>query len=77
MEWPSHPIEPHKPICAALELEKSIFEDAQRLCGIADKHQDYALVEVISTRFLQKEAKHVKDMLKEVNRVSKSPGHGE
>lgn len=60
-------------------MEREILEDVQRLYGIADKAHDYALQETISRRFLEKETKHVKDMgdmLQEVARVAKVPGHG-
>ncbi|KAJ3079549.1 hypothetical protein HK102_003714, partial [Quaeritorhiza haematococci] len=77
--WPDHPVDPIQPLQCTLKLERSIMEDAQRLCAIADQHKDYALQDVIQSRFLEKETKHVKDMgdlLKEAVRVSKVPGHG-
>jgi len=77
--WPDNPIDPIRPLQDALHIEKSILEDAQRLCVVADKHKDYALQDIIECRFLQKETKHVKDMgdlLREAARISKVPGHG-
>jgi len=79
VSWPDNPIDPIRPLQEALHIEKSILEDAQRLCDVADKHKDYALQDIIESRFLQKETKHVKDMgdlLREAARVSKVPGHG-
>lgn len=60
-------------------MEREILEDVQRLYGIADKSRDYALQETISHRFLNKETKHIKDlgdMIQQVARVAKVPGHG-
>jgi ferritin heavy chain len=79
ISWPDNPIDPVRPLQEALHVERSILEDAQRLCDVADKYKDYALQEIIESRFLQKETKHVKDMgdlLKEAARISKVPGHG-
>lgn len=60
-------------------MEREILEDTNRLCQVADKAHDYALQETVARRFLEKETKHVKnmgDMLQEVARVAKVPGHG-
>lgn len=60
-------------------MEREILEDTNRLCEVAGKARDYALQETVARRFLEKETKHVKnmgDMLQEVARVAKVPGHG-
>ncbi|KAF2275416.1 ferritin-like protein [Westerdykella ornata] len=79
VEWPDDPVDPVQPVYEALQVEKCLLEDLQRLCAVADKHGDYALEDVIETRFLKKETKHVKDMgdlLQQSVRVSKQAGHG-
>lgn len=71
--------EPIGPLKECLKMEREILEDTNRLCQVANKAHDYALQETIARRFLEKETKHVKDMgdmLQEVARVSKVPGHG-
>lgn len=60
-------------------MEREILEDCHRLCGVADKTHDYSLQDTIQRRFLEKETRHVKDlgdMIQEVARVAKVPGHG-
>lgn len=60
-------------------MEREILEDTNRLCEVAAKARDHALQETVSRRFLEKETKHVKnmgDLLQEVARVAKVPGHG-
>ncbi|PGH14946.1 hypothetical protein AJ80_05709 [Polytolypa hystricis UAMH7299] len=79
ISWPDSPIEPIAPIREALRIEKDILEDLERLLGLASKCGDHSLEDVIQTRFLRKETKHVKDLgdlLQQVARVSKAPGHG-
>jgi ferritin heavy chain len=78
-EWPDNPVEPVGPCKEALFMEKSLLEDLQRLCSLADKSGDIALRDVIQSRFIRKETKHVKDLadlLQQVVRVSKQPGLG-
>ncbi|TPX67347.1 hypothetical protein SpCBS45565_g03852 [Spizellomyces sp. 'palustris'] len=79
IEINTHPIDGIRPMQDALHIQKAIFEDCQRLTEVADQNKDYALMDVVESRFLQKETKHVKDfgdLLREVARVSKNPGHG-
>lgn len=60
-------------------MEKRLLEDLERLCTLADKSGGSSLVDVIQSKFLRKEAKHVKnfaDLLQQVVRVSKQPGLG-
>ncbi|KAF2188532.1 ferritin-like protein, partial [Zopfia rhizophila CBS 207.26] len=79
IEWPDNPVDPIPSVYEALQVEKCLLEDLQRLCAMADKHDDSALEDVIQTRFLKEETKHVKDMgdmLQQCVRVSKRPGHG-
>ncbi|EGY20865.1 uncharacterized protein VDAG_02389 [Verticillium dahliae VdLs.17] len=77
--WPDNPVDPVHPVYEALQIEKKLMEDLQRLCGTADKCGDYSLQDVIETRMLRKETRHVKDMgdlLQQCVRVSKQMGHG-
>jgi len=79
VEWPDDPVDPVQPVHEALKVEKCLLEDLLRLCKKADEHGDYALEDVIDTRFLRKETKHVKDLgdlLQQSVRVSKQTGHG-
>ncbi len=79
MSWPDDPVDPVQPVYEALQVEKNLLEDLIRLCKMADEHEDYALEDMIETRFLKKETKHVKDLgdlLQQCVRVSKQPGHG-
>ncbi len=79
IEWPDSPIDPVTPVHEALKAEKALLEDLHKLCAVADEHGDYALEDAIEDRFLKKESKHVKDLgdlLQQVVRVSKTPGHG-
>ncbi|KAF5012351.1 hypothetical protein FDECE_1578 [Fusarium decemcellulare] len=79
IEWPDDPVDPVHPVQAALNVEKEILEDLLRLCGTADKANDNALEDIIETRFLRKETRHVKDMgdlLQQCVRISKQAGHG-
>ena len=60
-------------------MEKRLLEDLERLCNSAQKSGDASLADAIQTKFLHKEAKHVKDLadlLQQVVRVSKQPGLG-
>lgn len=60
-------------------MEKRLLEDLERLCSLAEKSGDTSLADAIQTKFLHKEAKHVKDLadfLQQVVRVSKQPGLG-
>ncbi|OGE56910.1 hypothetical protein PENARI_c002G00457 [Penicillium arizonense] len=78
-EWPDNPVEPVGPCKEALFVEKSLLEDLQRLCSLADKSGDIALRDAIQNRFMRKETRHVKDLadlLQQVVRVSKQPGLG-
>lgn len=78
-EFTGCPVDPVAPCKDALIVEKRLLEDLERLCGLATKTGECTLAEAITTRFLRKEAKHVKDMgdlLKQVVRVSKCPGLG-
>lgn len=79
IEWPDDPVDPIQPVYEALQVEKAIMEDCLRLCKDADDNHDAALEDVIESRFLKKETKHVKDLgdlLQQCVRVSKAPGHG-
>ena len=78
-EWPDSPIEPVKPCREAMKFQRQLFDDLQRLCTLAEKHQDTALVTALENRFLRKHAKHLKslgDLLEQVARVSKQYGLG-
>ncbi|KAJ9484561.1 hypothetical protein VN97_g8813 [Penicillium thymicola] len=78
-EWPDSPIEPVGPCKEALFVEKSLLEDLQRLCSLADKSGDVALADAIQSRFMHKEMTHVKSLaglLRQVVRASKQPGLG-
>ena len=60
-------------------MEKRPLEDLGRLCSLAEKSGDASLADAIQTKFLRKEAKHVKDLgdlVQQVVRVSKQPGLG-
>jgi len=79
ISWPDDPVDPIQPVHEALKAEKSLLEVLLRLCKTADKFSDNALEDMIETRFLRKETRHVKDMadlLQQCVRVSKQPGHG-
>lgn len=79
IEWPDSPIEPIQPCREAFSVEKRLLEDLERLCQMAEKCGETSLVDAIQTRFLRKEARHVKnlgDLLQQVARVSKQPGTG-
>ncbi|QKD57016.2 ferritin-like superfamily [Fusarium oxysporum Fo47] len=79
IEWPDDPIDPVQPVYAALQTEKEILEDLHRLCAAAEKAGDNALEDVIESRFLRKETRHVKDLgdlLQQCVRISKQAGHG-
>lgn len=79
ISWPDDPVDPIQPVFEAFNVEKGLLEDLLRLCKTADEHDDYALEDMIETRFLKKSTKHVKDMgdlLQQCVRVSKQPGHG-
>ncbi|EMT67181.1 hypothetical protein FOC4_g10003729 [Fusarium odoratissimum] len=67
------------PVYAALQTEKEILEDLHRRCAAAEKAGDNALEDVIESRFLRKETRHVKDMgylPQQCVRISKQAGHG-
>ncbi|KAJ9238777.1 hypothetical protein DTO169E5_4610 [Paecilomyces variotii] len=79
IEWPDHPVEPVHPVREALSIEKNVLQDLERLCALAQKCNNHSLTDAIQTKFLRKESKHVKDigdLLQQVVRVSKQPGHG-
>jgi ferritin heavy chain len=79
VEWPSNPVDPHKPLTDVITLEKRRFEDQERLCNLAKSKGNPSLSEIVEARFLRRESRHVKDLvdlLKQANRVSKDPGHG-
>ncbi|KAH7231055.1 hypothetical protein BKA59DRAFT_549994 [Fusarium tricinctum] len=63
----------------AWRTEREILEDLYRLCAAAEKAGDNALEDVIESRFLRKETRHVKDLgdlLQQCVRISKQAGHG-
>lgn len=73
------PIDPVSPVREALLKEKDLLEHLHKLCHAADEAGDNALEDAIEDRFLKKETKYVKDLgdlLQQVARVSKTPGHG-
>ena len=77
--WPESPVDPVGPVYEAVQVEKGLLEDLHRLCRTADKCGDNSLQDVLETRFLSKETRHVKDMgdlLQQCVRVSKQPGLG-
>lgn len=79
MSWPDEPVDPVRPVHEALQVEKGLLEDLQRLCVTASKCGDNAVQDAIESHFLRKETRHVKDMadlLQQCVRVSKQPGHG-
>ena len=79
IEWPDNPMELLGPIREALRVKKAILEDLERLTSLACKVGDNSLQDVIKTRFLRKETKHVKDLadlLLQTSRVSKASWHG-
>lgn len=72
-------MEPVKPVLEAVNTEKRLLEDLERLCCLGTRCGNNSLADMIETRFLRKESKHVKDLcdlLQQVVRVSKAPGHG-
>lgn len=72
-------MDPVEPVYEAFLIEKGLLEDLQRLCKTADECGDNALQDLLETRFLSKETRHVKDMgdlLQQCVRVSKQPGLG-
>lgn len=79
IEFPDSPVEPIQPCREAFSVEKRILEDLERLCQMAEKCGETSLVDALQSRFLRKEARHVKnlgDLLQQVARVSKQPGMG-
>ncbi|KAL1971953.1 hypothetical protein VTN31DRAFT_2041 [Thermomyces dupontii] len=73
------PVEPINPVREALNTEKRLLEDLQRLMGLAEKTGNFALAATLDRRFLCKMTRHVKDwgdLLQQTVRVSKDPGHG-
>lgn len=60
-EWPDNPIEPVRPCKEALFVEKSLLEDLEQLCSLADRSGDIALADAIQSRFMCKETRHVKN----------------
>lgn len=79
IEFPDSPVEPVQPCREAFSVEKRILEDLERLCHMAEKCGETSLVDALQSRFLRKEARHVKDLgdlLQQVARVSKQPGMG-
>jgi ferritin heavy chain len=78
-EWPDSPVEPVGPCREAFNVQRKLFVDLEKLCTLAEKCQDTAIVNAIESRFLRKHAKHLKnmgDLLQQVTRVSKQPGLG-
>ncbi|KAJ6131087.1 hypothetical protein N7523_001547 [Penicillium sp. IBT 18751x] len=78
-EFSACPVDPVAPCKDAFLVEKRLLEDLERLCSLAEKCGESSLADAIQTRFLRKEAKHIKnmgDLLKQVSRVSKCPGLG-
>ncbi|KAF3401215.1 hypothetical protein DPV78_005384 [Talaromyces pinophilus] len=78
-EWPDSPVEPVGPCREAITVQRKLFDDLQRLCALAEKHQDTALVTALENRYLRKHAKHLKnlgDLVEQVARVSKQHGLG-
>jgi ferritin heavy chain len=79
VHWPDGPVDPVEPVHEALQAEKRLLEDLQRLCAAAERCGDIALRDVIETRFLRRKTRHVKDMadlLRQCVRVSKAVGYG-
>ncbi|KMK56800.1 Soma ferritin [Aspergillus fumigatus Z5] len=78
-EWPDSPVEPVGPCREAFNVQRNLFVDLEKLCTLAEKCRDTAIVNAIESRFLRKHAKHLKnlgDLLQQVTRVSKQPGLG-
>ncbi|EAW13586.1 uncharacterized protein ACLA_043040 [Aspergillus clavatus NRRL 1] len=79
IEWPDTPVDPVTPCREVFMVQKKLFEDLERLCSLAEKSQDTALVTAIESRFLRKHTQQLKnlgDLLQQVARVSKQPGLG-
>jgi ferritin heavy chain len=79
IQWPDDPVDPIQPVYEALQVEKTLTEDLIGVCKIAVQHYDAPTEDAIQARFLRKESKHIKDLgdlLQQVVRVSKTPGHG-
>ncbi|QKX53093.1 uncharacterized protein TRUGW13939_00164 [Talaromyces rugulosus] len=78
-EFPDNPVEPIIPLSKAVETERKILEDLERLMHLADKAGCYSLCTALDKRFLGKQTHHIKDMadlLQQTVRVSKHAGHG-
>lgn len=78
-EFPDNPVEPIKPLSKAVETERKILDDLERLMHLADKAGCYSLCTALDKRFLGKQTHHVKDMadlLQQTVRVSKNAGQG-
>ncbi|KAH8697854.1 ferritin-like superfamily [Talaromyces proteolyticus] len=78
-EFPDNPVEPIIPLHKAVETERKLLDDLERLMRLAEKAGCYSLCTALDRRFLQKQTQHVKDLadlLQQTVRVSKHPGHG-
>ena len=79
IHFPDDPVDCVIPVYKALQAEKELLESCLRLAKAADDHNDSALEDIIESRFLYKETRHVKDMgdfLQQCVRIAKQPGHG-
>jgi ferritin heavy chain len=76
---PANAVEPVIPVHESLVAEKLILEDLLRLSKPADRHGGYQLADALTSKFIKKLTKHVKDMgdfLQQSVRVSMDIGYG-
>ena len=53
-------------------MEKRLLEDLERLCTLADKPGDSSVADAVQSKFLRKEAQHVKDLADLLSRWSQN-----